>query len=143
MNIEMGNQTFRNVAIPLLWGTRAILQDKKGRLSVLNLAGPVALTEIVGDEPAPGIRFVPKLEGFAILGANKHELYVYIPEKKRLTESSEDLPECEVRSDEILVGSNRFAGNMVSGSGVGISITQNGIAMGSPLPAGLAKLVVS
>jgi hypothetical protein len=113
------------------------------RISVINLAGPVAVLEILGDHAAPGVRFAPTEGGFAILGPNNQELYVYLPSKKKLTQSSSRLPDCEIRPDEILVGTNRFIGNKVSGYGVGISISESGIGLGAPLPPGLASLVVA
>jgi hypothetical protein len=143
MNLAMGSHTFSNVSIPVLWGSRAILQDKGLRISVINLAGPVAVLEILGDHAAPGVRFAPTEGGFAILGPNNQELYVYLPSKKKLTQSSSRLPDCEIRPDEILVGTNRFIGNKVSGYGVGISISESGIGLGAPLPPGLASLVVA
>jgi hypothetical protein len=142
MKIAMGGHTFSNVSIPVLWGSRAVLQDRESRITVINLEGRRYTLEILGDEAAPGVRFVPTIEGFAILGPNNQELYEYIPSKKKLTQSSSHLPDCEIRSDEIVVGSNRFIGNSVSGFGVGLAITESGIGMGAPLPPELAELLV-
>ncbi len=63
---QWGEQ-FENVEIPLLWGTRAVIQDHEGLISVVDLEGDTARLEIVGDKPAPGVEFVPTLEGFQIL----------------------------------------------------------------------------
>src|ERR1039458_8145029 len=107
MNIVMGSHEFSNVSIPVLWGSRAVLQDKRYRISVIDLEGPVAVLEILGDQAAPGVRFAPTGDGFAILGPNNQELYVYMPAEKRLTQSSSRLPDCEIHADEIVVGTNR------------------------------------
>ena len=63
MNLKMGSQVFRNVQIPLLWGTRVVVQDEEGRLSVIDLAGDTAKIEILGDKPAPGVAFLPTIDG--------------------------------------------------------------------------------
>ena len=141
MNLKMGSQTFLNVLIPLLWGSRAVLQDKHGRISVIDLSGDSAKLEIVSDKPAPGIEFVPKLDGFEIL-SDRRPLYLYKPEEKVLTDIETGLPECQIRPQEIRVGSNRLSNNTISSVGVGIHVTRDGIAIGAPLPPSLANLVV-
>lgn len=141
MNLKMGNQVFHNVQIPLLWGTRAILQDQQGRLSVVDLAGDKAKLEIVGDEPAPGIEFLPTVDGYKIL-SKREGLYIYSPRHKTLTSISLDLPECQIGPWETRVGSNILSGNTFTGHGVGIAVTKNGMAIGAPLPKGLADLVI-
>jgi hypothetical protein len=141
MNLKMGSQTFIDVQIPLLWGSRAVLQDQLGRLSVINLSGGASRLEIVGDKPAPGIEFLPSIDGYEILSKGK-PIYRYDPEEKTLSSIDLGLPDCQVGRWQIRVGSNVFSGNTVIGSGVGIAVTEDGIAMGAPLPPGLAKLVV-
>ena|SRR5437667_12907187 len=141
MNLHMGSQIFRDVQIPLLWGDRAIIQDKSGRLSVIDLSGENARPEIVADEPAPNIPYRPTVEGLIVLKDGK-ELYSYNSEEKQLTSISLGLPECQITSEQIRVGSSQFSGNVISGFGVGIVVTRRGIKMGAALPAGLAKLVV-
>jgi hypothetical protein len=70
------------------------------------------------------------------------ELYVYIKSEKQLTSISLKLPDLVVKSDVTRVGTNIFQGNSMSGFGVGIAVTPDGISMGAPLPPGLAKLKV-
>lgn len=141
MNIQMGSQYFHDVAIPVLWGTRAILQDKKGRLSVIDLSGEKARLEVLGDQPAPGAEFEPTLGGFIILSGGA-ELYSYSPTEKVLQGLSLKLPECQVQPSWIRIGTNRFSGNAVAGYGVGIAVTEHSIALGAPLPSGLARLSI-
>jgi len=141
MNLKMGSQTFINVRVPVLWGTRAIIQDQQGRLSVIDLGGDTARLEILGDKPAPGVEFVPGIDGFRIFGNGK-ELYRYDPAKKTLSSIGLGLPECEIGRWQIRVGSNIFSGNTIAGFDVGIAIKEDGIAVGAPLPSGLARLVV-
>jgi len=43
--------------------------------------------------------------------------------------------------EEIRIGTNKFSGNIIHGSGIGIYVTEEGISLGSPLPVNLAKLV--
>ena len=141
MNLQMGSQIFRDVQIPLLWGSRAVVQDQERRLSVIDLSGGIAKLEIVGDKPAPGIEFVPTVEGFEVL-ADGEPVYSYNPDRKTLTSLALGLPECEIGASHTRVGSNIFSGNIVSGFGVGIKVSSKELAVGAPLPPGLAKLVI-
>lgn len=141
MNLNMGSQAFENVEIPLLWGKRAILEDKKGRISIISLEGTEAVIEVLGSKPAPNIQYEPIKDGFKII-VNGRELYSFDSGRRIITGLSIKLPECEIQPTGIRVGSNMFSGNMVSGFGVGIVVDERGIGMGAPLPAGLANLVV-
>jgi hypothetical protein len=51
MDIRLGENTFVDVQIPLLWGSRAISQDRDGRLSVVDLSEGTIKVEIIGDKP--------------------------------------------------------------------------------------------
>jgi hypothetical protein len=104
------------------------------------MSGERAKPEIVGDQPAPDTSFRPSVEGFVILKDGK-ELYSYNATEKRLTSISLGLPECEITATGTRVGSNEFSGNVISGFGVGIAVTPNGLSIGAPLPSGLARLV--
>ena len=141
MNLKMGSQVFHDVQVPLLWGSRAVLQDNQGRLSLIDLGGDKAKLEIVGDKPAPGIEFTPVSNGFKIFNKG-NAIYIYYPEEKRLISIDLELPECQLSEWEIRVGSNVFSGNVIAGFGVGIAVTKDGISMGAPLPPNLAKLVI-
>jgi hypothetical protein len=141
MKIRMGSQIFENVQIPLLWGTRAVIQDMKGRLSIIDLSGDKAKLEILGEKPAPGVEYRPLIEGFEILDEGS-PLYVYSPSEKLLISKSLGLPDCQISPGGIRVGTNVFSGNVVAGFGVGIVVTSAGIGMGAPLPKNLADLVI-
>ncbi len=140
INLRMGGQDFVNVEIPVLWGSRAVLQDPAGRVSVIDLGGEKPTLEVLGDKPAPGIAFVPTEEGFQVMHGND-PVYTYDRSDRRLSASSSlGLPDCQIGSTEIRVGSNVFSGSTFVGSGVGIAISGEGIAVGAPLPSTLAKL---
>ena len=141
MNFRMGGHTFANVEIPLLWGTRAIVEDKEGRISVISLEGTEAKLEILGNKPAPEIPYEIIEDGFKIL-ENDTEMYSFSPKTGTFTGHALRLPECQIERTKIRVGSNTFSGNVVSDSGVGIVVTETSIGMGAPLPEGLAKLSV-
>jgi hypothetical protein len=141
MNLHMGSQFFRDVQIPILWGARAVLQDKKGRLSIIDLSGEKPVLEVLADEPAPGAFYVPRADGFVIKGDGK-ELYLYNPREKLLASISLNLPECQITETSTRIGGSMLSGNVFSGFGVGIVVTPNGMSLGAPLPAGLAKLMV-
>lgn len=141
MNLRMGSQLFQNVDIPLLWGTRAVIQDRTGKLSIIYLGGSKAVLEILADEPAPGVTFKPRVDGIVIT-QDGLELYSYNPREKLLSPIGLSLPECQITPWTTRVGTNQFSGNVISGFGVGIAVTESSISMGAPLPAGLAKLAV-
>jgi len=130
-----------NVQIPLLWGKRAIIQDKKNRLSVIDLSEPKAKLEILGDQPAPGISFEPTFSGFKIL-RDGLPLYLYDPTEKRLESLALGLPDCQVTASAIRIGNNQFSDNSIVGFGVGLAVSTEGISFGAPLPPGLAQLAV-
>jgi len=141
MNIKMGTQTFNNVSIPILWGTRAVLQDTSGRISVIDLSGTTARLEIVSDEAARHVEFKPTSDGFAIMD-NSVELYNYNPNEHLLRSISLNLPDVQITPTATRVGSNVFSGNIVSGFGVGLIVKEDSMGMGAPLPPALAKLLV-
>jgi tricorn protease-like protein len=143
MDLDMGSQTFEDVEVPVLWGTRALLQDKKGRVSVIDLGGSAARLEILADAPAIDVKYALNLDGFTILSDDGAELYTYTPAEKRISDVSLGLPEVEIAADRIRIGTSTFSGNMVRGFGVGIAVTEDGMALGASLPEGLARLAVS
>jgi hypothetical protein len=139
MNLTMGSNVFFAVRVPILWGKRAILQDPKGRIFVFDLGGEKANAEILADRPAPGIEYTPSIEGFQIFH-NGNPSYSYSPSQKKLSSLESKLPDCEIGSSEIKVGSNVFSGNSIVGAEVGIAITEQSVGLGSRLPEGLANL---
>lgn len=141
MNLRMGSQIFSGVQIPLLWGSRAVIQDKKNRLSVIDLSGTKARLEILADAPANGVAFEPTFSGFKII-ENGVALYLYDPEEKRLESLSLGLPVCEITPSGIRIGGSQFSNNYVHGYGVGMAVTPERISMGAPLPPGLAQLTI-
>jgi len=140
MNTRLGNNTLLNVDIPLLWGTRAVLQDDQGRLWIIDLSGSAPKPEIIGDKPAEGIEYVPTLDGgITILSARK-ELYSYNPHVRRISSIALNLPDCEIDEDSIRVAGMTISGNVQGGSPVGFKIDEHSVEMGGPLPHGLAKV---
>ena len=95
----------------------------------------------MADEPAEGTAFRPRVDGIVVL-RDGEELYSYNPREKLLSPISLALPECQIMPWSTRVGTNQFSGNVVSGFGVGIAVTADGISVGAPVPPGLAKLVV-
>ena len=141
MNLRMGSQVFANVQIPMLWGERAVVQDEHDRLSVVDLSGDKAQIEVLADEPAPGVAFRPGVDGVVIL-QNDVELYIYNPREKTLSSLSLGLPEVQIGATGTRIGSNWFSGNVVTGFGVGIAVSREGISFGAPVPAKLARLTL-
>ena len=138
----MGSHLFLNVDVPLLWGTRAILQDPDDRLSIIDLGRERAMLEVLEDEPAQGVAYAPRVDGFVIMDEDSNELYKVNPKAKAVTPVTLNLPPVTISRDAIRVGTNTFQSNLVSGAQVGIMVTENSIGIGGPLPAGLAALRV-
>lgn len=141
MNIRMGGQLFADVSIPLLWGRRAVVQDQVGRLSIIDLSRTRARLEVLADKPAPGVEFVPDVDGFRIRDEGR-DLYRYNPKAKQLAALAGALPEVQLTPTGTRVGSNFIGGGTISGFGVGISVQEDSMSIGGPLPPGLAALVV-
>jgi len=135
MNLNMGSQVFEDVEIPLLWGKRAVLEDKKGRISIISLEGEEAVIEVLGDKPAPNIQYELIEDGFKII-IDGQELYTFNSDKRTIFGLSLNLPECEIKSSGIRVGGNIFSGNVIVGSGVGIVVDEHGTGMGAMDPKG-------
>ena len=139
MDIRLGGQLFRDVQIPLLWGSRAISQDRQGRLSVVDLSEGVKI-EIIGDEPVPGLPIVPNEHGFDVLVDGKPS-YHYDPEQKKFTSIDLGLPDCQIGQKFVRIGANTFDSNSVIGVGIGVVVTQSKTWIGAPLPHELELLV--
>jgi hypothetical protein len=141
MNIRMGSQIYRDVQIPLLWGERAIIVDEHGRLSIVDLSGERAQVEVLADEPAPGVGFRPELDGIVIV-KDGTELYRYNRGEKTISSLGLGLPDIQISVGGTRVGTNWFSGNVFVGSGVGLSVSKDGISLAAPLPSKLARLAV-
>ena len=141
MNLNMGSQRFEDVRIPLLWGKRAILEDKTGRISIILLDGTKAVLEVLGNEPAPNIQYELIENGFKVI-LNGQELYSFDQERHIIKGLSQKLPECEIQSCGIRIGSNILSRKKATGFGVGVAVYEQRIVMGNSLPEGLARLVV-
>lgn len=141
MNLNVGNQIFEDVRIPLLWGKRAILEDKTGRISIILLDGNKAVLEVSGNEPTSNIQYVTKEDGFKVI-RNGQELYSFDKKRRVITGHSQKLPECEIRDGGIRIGSNVLSRSKAIGFGVGVEVYEQSIVMGNSLPKGLARLVM-
>lgn len=141
MNIKFGSQTFVGVQIPLLWGTRAVIGHADGAISIIDLGGETAKPEIVANSPWQGIEYAESEDGFKIYSAGR-VLYFYSPHRKIIRDLVGNLPECEISSDRIRVGTNTISSSMIRGFQVGVGVSENGFFMGGPAPKGLAPFVV-
>jgi hypothetical protein len=140
VDIQLGEQVLRNVQIPLLWGSRAISQDRQGHLSVVDLSEGIRV-EILDDRPVPDLPIARNGHGFDVLLDGK-PLYHYDPEEKTLASAELGLPECQVSRRFVRVGANRFGINSVIGSGIGIVVTPAETSIGAPIPK-LLQLVIA
>jgi len=140
MNLNMENQIFEDVRIPLLWGKRAILEDKKGRISIILLDGNKAVLEVLGNEPTSNIQYETIEDGFKVIH-NGQDLYSFNRKRRVITGHSQKLPECEIRGGGIRIGSSVLSRNKTLEFGVGVEVQEQRIIMGNSLPRGLARLV--
>lgn len=141
MNVRIGSNHFDDVAVPVLWGTRAILQDHDNRLSIVDVGADEPDVEVIGDAPAPGVRARPVIDGFSVM-RGEEELYRYCPTDKTVVGTGLALPEIQIETWRIRVGANTFQNNSVVGFGVGILVTEDGIVFGAPLPDVLSGILV-
>ena len=139
MDIKLGDETLRNVEIPLLWGSRVVSQDREGRLSVVDLSEGIKV-EIIGDRPVAGVPIVAKGHGFDVF-LDGRLLYHYDPEQKKLFGIDLDLPDCQIGTHFVRVGANTFGSNKVSGSEIGIVVTSTATWIGAQIPQELRPLV--
>jgi hypothetical protein len=141
MDFRIGGQFFSNVRVPVLWGSRAILRDQRGNLSIVNLEGESPILEVIDDWPAAGANVSPTTEGYVILDCEGRQLYTVNPLTKSLTPVALRLPAVMLGEHELRLGSHVFEVNMV-GVGVGILVTESGISLGGPLPLLLGNVRV-
>jgi len=140
MNLNIGNQIFEDVRIPLLWGKRAILEDKTGRISIILLDGNKVVLEVLRNEPTSNIQYELKEGGFKVIH-NGQDLYSFDKKRRVISGHSQKLPECEIRSSGIRIGSNILSRSKAIGCGVGVEVYEQRIVMGNSLPEGIARLV--
>jgi hypothetical protein len=141
MDFRIGGQFFSNVRVPVLWGSRAILRDQHGHLSVVKLDGESPSLEVVDDRPAAGALVSPTNEGYMILDRDGSELYAVSPKTKSLTPVALRLPAVTLGEHELRLGPLVFEVNMV-GVEVGIVVTESGIQLGGVLPPLLSRVRV-
>jgi hypothetical protein len=141
MDFRIDGQFFSNVRVPLLWGSRAILRDGQGHLSIVNLESTSPRLEVIDDKPASGANVVPTTDGYVILDGEGGHLYSVNPTTRSLTPIGLRLPPVTFGERELRLGAHVFEVNMVA-VGVGILATESGIALGGPLPLLLGQLRV-
>jgi hypothetical protein len=141
MDFRIAGQFFSNVRIPLLWGSRAVLRDRQGHLSIVDLEGDSPRLEVIDDKPAAGANVFPQTDGYVILDEHGGHLYSVNPTTRSLTPIGLRLPSITFGERELRVGTHVFEVNMVA-VGVGIHATESGIALGGPLPLPLRPLRV-
>jgi hypothetical protein len=141
MDFRISGQFFSNVQVPLLWGSRAILRDQKGHLSIVNLDDEGARLEVVDDKPAAGANVLLGADTYVILDSQSRRLYSVDPISKSLTAILLRLPPVTFGERELRLGLHAFEVNMV-GVEVGILVTESAVVLGGLLPSALATLRV-
>jgi hypothetical protein len=140
MDFRICGQFFSNVRVPVLWGSRAILRDQKGHISIVNLEGSSPILEVIDDRPV-GPNASPKTESYAILDEEGRQLYSVNPTTKSLTPIALRLPSVTLGERELYLGTHVFEVNMV-GVGVGLLVTETELTLGGQLPPALGNLRV-
>jgi hypothetical protein len=141
MNFRICGQFFSNVRVPVLWGSRAILRDEQGHLSIVDLEGESPILEVVDDRPAVGARVSLTTEGYVILDREGRQLYSVNPKTKSLSPVALRLPAVTLGEHELRLGPHVLEVNMV-GVAVGILVTEKGIELGGQLPTLLGDMRV-
>jgi hypothetical protein len=140
MDIRVGTQILEDVGIPVVWGDRAIVQHSERRLSVIDSRSQPARLEILKDQPAPGVNFVPTLSGFRILPF-RGGAYEYNKTDKTLTSATNDLPECQIGEDYVRVGSGIVHKNPDHRTDASLLVTASDVRLVNRLPDMLAELI--
>ena len=136
---NLGSNKFEGVTVPILWGSRAIFEGAEpGTFRVIDLAAVPARVEIDESEPAPGIGFQPRLDGYGIRN-DVEVVYTFAPATRTLRDPSGSLPDLEINEDFIRVDSNVLRGCQVSNFEVGLLVDSDGMALGAPIPDFLGR----
>src|SRR5436853_7874828 len=133
MNFRICGHFFFNVRVPLLWGSRAVLRDAHGHLSIVDISGGSPTIEVVDDRPAADGQVLRTRDGFVILDREGNQLYSLNVETKSLVPIALRLPTVTFGERDLSLGPNVFALNMV-GVEIGIVVSEDGLELGGPLP---------
>jgi hypothetical protein len=142
MDFRLLSHFFASVKVPVLWGSRAVLQDPEGHLSIIDIEGDSPILEVLDDQPGPGAKFLPSPDGYVMLDGKGRELYSVNPKTKSLTPLSLRLPPLTLGMQELRVGSTVLDGKMAVGIGVGAVVTESTVSLGGALPPALAAFLV-
>jgi hypothetical protein len=140
MNLTLGSLRFQNIRIPVLWGNRAIIQEPNLVLSVIDIGDILPALEILRNEPALGVNFIPKWSGFQILRVPA-ESYEFDVREKAFTSETLDLPDVQVDEFYIRVGSDVYPNTVWFEDAVGLYVTSDDVRIGAPMPSALLRLV--
>jgi hypothetical protein len=141
MDLTIGDLELKDVGIPVIWGSRAIAQGSDRRLSVINLSSTPERLEILADQPAPGVNFVPILGGFRIL-AFREGGYDYNKNERTLTSPGGELPDCQIDDQYVRVGTEVFPKSTDYLTDAILTVSSNNVGITTQIPHGLRKLVV-
>jgi hypothetical protein len=133
-------ELLRSARAPLLWGSRLILQEPDGRLSVLNIEPGATRLEVLRNQPAPGMGFVPLRYGFRIVAFDtRYDVYPH--EGLFFNSAAPDLPDVQIDQLYIRVGSQIFPNVGGYDGRPVIRVTPDGVGMGDFAPVAVSALV--
>lgn len=139
VNLQIANQSFQDVRIPLQWGDRLILQEPNRALSVVYLGGGVPTLEILRNQPAPGVGFLPTWSGFQILSFPR-DVYEFNVLERSFSSPTLGLPDVQIDEFYVRVGAQIFPNLAGFGESAGLQVTRSGITAGEPMPINLATV---
>jgi hypothetical protein len=140
MNLVLPNYSFHDAWIPVLWGDRAIVEERSGTLSVIAIENFFPSLEIVRDQPAPGVNFSIIWGGFQIMRF-PNVIYQFNVREKLFTSQTLGLPEVQIAQSYVRVGAEIYPNFSNFDGLVGVQVTPNGVQVGALLPMPLMGLV--
>jgi hypothetical protein len=139
VNLKIDNHTLENIRIPVLWGDRAIIQESNNRLSVIDTDGLNPTLEVLRNQPAPGIGFIPTMFGFQVL--RSPDVYEFKVRDRTFSTQTLGLPDVEIDEFYIRVGAEIYSNLRAIEPIVTLHVQSDHVDVGVPIPFPLFRLI--
>lgn len=139
VNLKIDSHSLQDIRIPVLWGDRAIIQESNNRLSVIDTGGLKPTLEVLRNQPAPGVGFIPTMFGFQVL--RSPDTYQFNVQEGTFSTQTLGLPDVQLDEFYIRVEAEIYP-NLGAFESVGIlQVTPDGNKFGVPMPFALSRLI--
>jgi hypothetical protein len=140
VDLKLASHSLQDVRIPVLWGNRAIVQERDGALSVIDVGGWMPRLEILRNQPAPGIGFRFTWGGFQIM-SYPSDVYEFNIREKTFSSQTFGLPDVQIDEFYVRVGTQIYPNFGGVEGAVGIHVMPSGVQLGAPMPFPLFSIV--